>query len=245
MRSFAYLALFLGQVGLFFLLPLILLQARHVKATTRQLPSAKGETKSQTAVNNMSLLHIGESTVAGVGVTHLKQGLTHAIVTHLSEKANVSFDWHIQGKNGVNIAQLNTLDVGNSTPDVLLITIGVNDTTGLTSLSQWRQQIRLCIQRYAGKNTYVFFTQVPNMARFPALPAPLSWFLGLRSQQLDNALLKLCHIHQWHHLKASAPIKAQWMAKDGYHPNEDGYQAWGNQISQAILDTLSIHNKDL
>ncbi|OUR76937.1 hypothetical protein A9Q77_03520 [Marinomonas sp. 42_23_T18] len=230
----------IGLSSLIPLLPLIVFQGKQVKANTLRLPCAKGNTYASHSLADVSLLHLGESTVAGVGVKTLDQGLTQAIVKQLQHASSLTIDWHIQAKNGASLHQLNELDVTIQNPDLLVITIGVNDTTGLTSRADWRKQLNLCVQRFAGPDTHVFFTKVPNMAHFPALPAPLSWFLGCRSQILDHELKTLCRHSNWHHIKTSLPIEEKWMAKDGYHPNKVGYQIWGKQIGQAILKTLGI-----
>lgn len=226
------------QLCFMFVLPLIVIQARHIKKTAVRLPNAKGETRYQHPKNNISLLHIGESTVAGVGVKDLEKGLTHAIIKHLEQQANLSVNWLIQGENGATLSQLNKLNIELDNPDILLISVGVNDTTSLTSASSWRKQVCRCVERFAGKNTQVFFTQVPKISDFPALPAPLSWFLGARSQQLDHVLKALCQRYHWQYIDASLPINAQWMAEDGYHPNQHGYQVWGEQISHALLPAI-------
>jgi len=225
------------------LLPLIVFQGKQVKAKTLRLPHAEGNTSANHSLADFSLLHLGESTVAGVGVTRLDQGLTQAITHHIQHISKLTIDWHILAKNGAKLAQLNQLNSPIMPPHLLIITLGVNDTTGLTSLAHWRKQLSFCVQRFAGPDTHVFFTQVPNMAQFPALPAPLSWFLGCRSQMLDHELKTLCADCNWHHIKASLPIEEKWMAPDGYHPNKAGYQIWGEQIAETILKTLNITHR--
>lgn len=221
------------------LLPIIVIQAKQVKANTPRLPCAQGNIHKKSKKTNISLLHLGESTVAGVGVPYLNQGLTQAIVNQLSMQ-NSLIDWQIQAQNGAKLSQLNQLDIPVQNPDLLIITLGVNDSTGLTSCAEWRKQLHLCTQRFAGKNTQIFFTQIPNMSEFPSLPAPLSWFLGLRSRLLDDELKKQCSLSHWHYVKTSLPIKAKWMANDGYHPNAEGYQRWGKEIGQAISKTRHL-----
>ena len=222
------------------LLPIILFQAKQVRRKAIHLPLAKGKHQAIQANAELSLLHIGESTVAGVGVSHLKFGLTNAISKHLNLSLGVNINWHILAQNGATIAHINQLESTIPNPDILLITLGVNDTTGITSIRAWRDQIYLSCQKFAGPETQIYFTQVPNMAQFPLLPFPLNRFLGIRSQQLDDELKACCHLLEAHYLNSQLPIKAAWMAKDGYHPNEAGYDIWAEQIASSMAPTLKF-----
>lgn len=216
------------------LLPLILWQGKQVRRNTVRLPEAMGEPHfPATDDNALSLLHLGESTVAGVGVRDIRDGLTANIINSLQRDGVAARAW-AQGLNGATVAEINTLAPTIIHPDILLVTLGVNDTVRMTSDKDWRQQLELCVARFAGPNTHVCFTQVPDMARFPALPAPLNRFLGLKSQQLHQALKSLCHQRSWSLFEVDLPIAGAWMAIDGYHPNAQGYKHWGQAIARQL-----------
>jgi len=215
------------------LAPVIIWQGRSVKKNTIRLPEAKGD-GCLSAEGELSLLHIGESTVAGVGVETLDQGLTGKLFPALSQAVSRSVSARAMGSNGARIDEINSWKADLPAPDILLITMGVNDTTGFTSLAQWRRQLRECVGHYADKNTQVFFTSVPRMQEFPALPKPLSWMLGLRAAQLNLSLKKLCAESNWQLIQADLPINPEWMAADGYHPNELGYEKWAGLIAEKV-----------
>src|SRR5690606_13489972 len=109
----------------------------------------------------------------------------------------LAVQWQAIAQSGIRAAQLNELiaeedKAAEQAPHqkaLLLITLGVNDTTGLTPAHQWRRQLSRLIQHektHLPAETQVIFTQVPPMQDFPALPAPLNRFLGLRAWQLDK-----------------------------------------------------------
>ncbi|MCL2914854.1 SGNH/GDSL hydrolase family protein [Shewanella corallii] len=216
------------------LLPLILWQGKQVRRNTVRLPEAMGEPHfPATDDNALSLLHLGESTVAGVGVRHIRDGLTANIINSLQRDGVAASAW-AQGHNGATVAEINTLAPTIIHPDILLVTLGVNDTVRMTSDKDWRQQLELCVARFAGPDTRVCFTQVPDMAAFPALPAPLNQFLGLRASKLHRTLKSLCLQKKWHLLEVDLPVAEHWMAKDGYHPNAEGYRIWGESIARQL-----------
>lgn len=225
------------------LLPVILRQGKSVKANTLRLPEANGlrhhiAENRDTSIPVNSLLHIGESTVAGVGVDDIDQGLTAHIIRNLNDKT--VFSWQAIGQNGAVIADMNhhlmTAEL-QCDPDTILLTMGVNDTTSFTSLGTWQLGLLECIEKINSvteNQAKVCFTQVPPMHLFPALPFPLNRFLGLRAWQLDNTLQQVCLAQGWSHLKMEMPLESQWMAEDGYHPNEIGYQKWAEQLAPLI-----------
>ncbi len=223
------------------LLPLILWQGKQVRRNTVRLPEAIGEPHfPATDDNALSLLHLGESTVAGVGVRHIRDGLTANIVNSLQRDGVAVCAW-AQGHNGATVAEINALSPTITRPDILLVTLGVNDTVRMTSDKDWRQQLDLCVTRFAGPDTRVCFTQVPDMALFPALPIPLNQFLGLRASKLHQTLKSLCLQKKWHLLEVALPVTERWMAKDGYHPNAEGYKVWGESIARQLQRILSSH----
>lgn len=238
------------------LLPIILRQGKSVKANTLRLPEASGPRDSEvtnlapslnsTAIlNKKSLLHVGESTVAGVGVVDFQQGLTAHVIRYLTTDES-PWAWQAIGYNGVAIAELNkqlTTTVLKNDPSVILLTMGVNDTTAMTRRASWVKNLKHCIhtieQRRLNTKSQdtpvnVCFTQVPPMHLFPALPFPLNAFLGLRAWQLDNSLRQLCVQQDWTHLKIEMPLEKEWMATDGYHPNAEGYKRWAEKIAALL-----------
>jgi len=96
---------FIRLIGFIPLLPLIIFQAKKVKANTLRLPIADGKQVSNTPNASLNILHIGESTVAGVGVNKLEQGLTKGIIDRLNQVHTGSINWHILAENGATLSQ--------------------------------------------------------------------------------------------------------------------------------------------
>ena len=219
------------------------MQGKRVKKDTVRLPEASGDRFSESSVGK-SILHLGESTVAGVGVELIQQGLSANTAHHLNAQSNSDkqFHWSCIGQNGATTNELLTnadvqqqIKALDGAPDILLITVGVNDTTGFVSTKDWHNNLEKLVDAVASEKTEVFFTAVPSMHRFPALPTPLNWLLGARAKLLDEHLKSLCENKGWCYIAAEIALQPEWMAKDGYHPNADGYRIWGEKIATTIL----------
>ncbi len=86
------------------LFPVILAQGIHTKRTTVRLPEASGERFGHSSQNDspaLKLVVIGESTVAGVGVSHQQQGLAAQVAMALEQQLAKSVQWFAYGKNGI------------------------------------------------------------------------------------------------------------------------------------------------
>ncbi len=232
-------------LALLLLIGSVIYQGKQVKKYAIRLPEAKGPRFGQ-AHGKYSLLHIGESTVAGVGVDEISQGLTAQVIQFLN-KENLISQWQIIGINGAKVKDAVDLDekrsatnsIANSNKtDILLITFGVNDTTQFTNKKQWLTGIKAVVEQYAGTQTQVFFTSVPPMNKFPLLPIPLRWLLAMKAKSLDGYLAQVCHENGWHHIKLAADFSDNLMAIDGYHPNASGYKLWGEGIARWIAKSI-------
>lgn len=231
------------------LLVVFLPQAIYVKKTTLRLPEAKGQPFSQENNENpIQLLHVGESTVAGVGVETLTSGFTSNIASALSNTLSRPTAWSLFGENGIRIKGLNQVLAKEITKlpkagsyDLAIVTMGVNDSTKFTTIKQWRTSLaesaRIITQVTQGP---IYFTQVPPLGQFPALPSPLKNLLGVRSKMLDNELKAFCEQnHNIHYIGSEVQVEREMMAVDGYHPSELGYQQWAGQIAEQIKQTWS------
>ena len=242
MKTFLLKSIWLASLPL---MPLVFPQALYVKRTTLRLPEAQGPRCFNEPKNaKLSLLHVGESTVAGVGVDEIQQGFTHHLAQSLANHTNIESSqlaYHVCGENGIRLDALNSniseLPTGF---DVAVVTMGVNDCSKFTGLKKWRNNIHTCIKSLKEKtHGPIFFTQVPPMADFPALPFPIKNILGLRATLLDKELQKIClNYDQVHHLNVDVPLEDNMMARDGYHPSAKGYEAWAQLIAPSILEKL-------
>ena len=99
------------------------------------------------------------------------------------------------------------------------------------------QQRRLCallMQRFGVRQ--VFFTSIPPVHRFPALPQPLRWYLGRGATKFNERLTEWS-FHEPHAtlVKVEFPSESHYMASDGFHPGRPAYEWWARATAQAIL----------
>jgi len=217
-------------------------QGLWLKKYSLRLPEAKGPRKMSFGgekKSKMKLLYLGESPAAGVGIEEIK----HAVSAQVADKLAISqkVEWQLLAENGIKIKELllKLQQTETHQPDISIITLGVNDCTGLTPSKEWQKQVSDLITELRKRGSkHIFFTAVPPLHRFPLLPAPLSWIMGHRANILNDGLQKVCNQNEAKFIAFSITLEAKYMSLDGYHPNEEGAELWANSISQQVEEHI-------
>ncbi len=226
-------------------MPLLLPQALWVKRTALRLPDAappwqgRALPAQQNALSEdaLRLLVLGESTVAGVGVAEQGLALSGQLAQQWATDQQRPVDWVACGRNGARARDcLSDLvpTVLDQHWDMVVIVLGVNDTTHLTSRPRWRREIGCMLERFAAVSRRQVLTAVPPLAHFHALPQPLRGWFGLRSGLLDRDLRQVAANAGAVHIAFDLPMEARYLADDGYHPSAQGYQLWAQGIVRQL-----------
>ncbi len=228
------------------LLPVLFVQGTKVRKNTPRLLEASGE--RQGIVGNgrpLSLLILGDSAAAGVGVETQKDALSGAIISDLQDQYSIR--WKLHAKTGDTTKQVfqAVQHLEQQNYDVVVTSIGVNDVTKLTSASSWIKQQKQLFQyiqaRFQPK--LIIVSGVPPMQHFPALPNPLAWLFGKYAEQMNQTLDKwLQSQNQFrfvqydigHFQAMNLP-----MASDGFHPSKEIYAIWGQQIAALVRQSFN------
>ncbi|GJC32594.1 lipase [Acinetobacter sp. KAM398] len=225
------------------LFPALLIQGNRVKKNTIRLPEAEGEREGITGQGQtLSLLILGDSAAAGVGVAHQNDALLGAVVSALQHQYQVH--WRLEAQSGETTSQVikKTKKLVNQKYDVVVTSVGVNDVTRLMSARTWIKQQQQFYQLIQAKfqPELIIATGVPPMHLFPALPNPLSWLFGQYAKQMNLQLKKMIAQQkdmQWieYDIQKYQSMNLE-MAKDGFHPSKEIYQIWGKEVAVRILE---------
>ena len=257
------------------LAPIYLYQGRKIKRDTVRLPEPNGERHGQVQLNDaiespkeahkrtLNLMVVGDSAAAGVGSETQQEALVGNLIPVLTQQSAIQnqFDilnWSLQATTGYTsfdiLRRLYVLPAPSQPVDVMVLSVGVNDTTSKVSVDKWQQQIENIIaiaQRKFGVRELIFLS-LPPMAQMPAIPAPLSNFVGAKASILDKILQQVCAAHDSVTYMATdfprmiaehsngTPIDIKVMfASDGFHPSSLMYGYWAQQLSELIIQLLN------
>lgn len=231
----------LDSLQLIALAPILLWQGHKVRQRTLRLPEASGARAGILGQGlPLRLLLLGDSAAAGVGVSRQEEALAGQLAAQLSSEYQVA--WQLLAENGLKCQQLlSKLDDLTVQPyDCVVLSIGVNDVTAGTKDQQWLAQLkqlqeRLCKDFHV---QHVFVSAIPPMQHFTALPAPLSRYLGRRAQRLNRLTAQLAERNDGlHFLPIELGVDRQMLAADGFHPSEQAYRLWAEQLAARIKTT--------
>ena len=254
--------------------PVYLYQGRKIKRDTVRLPEPNGERHGQVQLNSttdtpkehtqpmLNLMVVGDSAAAGVGSETQQEALVGNLIPILTQQPAINthfsvLNWSLQATTGHTsfdiLRRLYVMPAPNLPIDVMILSVGVNDTTSSVSVDKWQQQIEniiTIVQRKFGVRELIFLS-LPPMAQMPAIPAPLNNFVGAKASILDNTLQQICAAHDNVTYMATnfarmieehsngTPIDIRVMfASDGFHPSSLMYGYWAQQVAELIVKLL-------
>ena len=236
--------------SLIFLSPLLLVQALITKKITPRLPEAEGHCNglapsTRDSDETLYLTFLGESTVAGVGVETHTQGLAANTAFHIAKMAPINVHWHAIGENGIRLeATVERLvsQIPERDNQIIIICLGVNDVTGMTSLPQWEQGFNLLLRRLSSLNPAgIVFNGIPPMHEFTALPQPLRFVLGKRAMLMQSVIENHPERNNSFVVFPSVSLTSKEdLARDGYHPSKMGYFKWSGVIAEQLLTSSRL-----
>ena len=221
------------------LLPILFLQALYTRGKAIKLPDAEPPYSGRYGASDVSfdLVGFGDSVIAGTGLSKAEQSITSKLGEEIQKKTGHSVKWSSYGVNGDKLkdllARVNSIS-GNG-GNLIVVSVGVNDVTRLTSLKAWRRDLRVLINKLRGRFDRLLFLGLPPMEAFPILPFPLRWFLGLRASMLNFCLAEETEIfHDVFHFEYHGRPSNRDMAEDGYHPSESACEDFAKIIVNAL-----------
>lgn len=219
--------------------PLLLAQGLSVRANALHLPEALGPRTGRLGSGpTLSLLILGDSSAAGVGVDHQNDALAGQLTGLLADR--FTLDWQLVAKTGATTrTALQWLESHPPAPiDIIVTALGVNDVTHAVPYPLWlRQQKRMFARiRMLFAPRMIYVSGVPPLGSFPILPQPLRWSLGKQAQRFDAGLSRLVHTSSWiRHVPFDRPLLPSQMARDGFHPGPEIYSEWAKEMASRIV----------
>ncbi len=230
--------------------PLLIFQALRLRRTVLRLPPAGGPRQGEVpgTPDALTLLTMGESTVAGVGASNHREALGGQIATVLNRLSGRSIQWEAVGLNGMiarDTGRQLMAWVERRPVDVIVVALGVNDALALRSPQRWVTDLDHLIAhlKKALQPQMIVLTAVPPVGQFPAIPRPLRTVFGLVARSLDRATRYA--VQQWPKtcyaaLPENMQHDARHFSHDGFHPSPSGYALWSELVADTIVERLKI-----
>lgn len=222
--------------------PLLIPQALYVRMTAPRFAPADGpSTGTAGSGHSRRLLAIGDSIIAGVGASHLSKALVGQAATALADLHSCEVHWQALGVSGYDstkilkhlVPQLPAASV-----DYIVVSVGVNDITGLTTLFKWRRNYARLLDALHSHSpdARIAVAGMPPLHGFPLLPQPLRAVFGMRARSFERVTKQIVERRPYvEHTPVDFDPDPALFAGDGYHPSEKSYQAFGQGMAEALV----------
>lgn len=245
------------------LLPLMYVQGKKIRSVVPRLPEAKGTTgiapTPASSAKKLNLLTIGESTIAGVGVSTHEEGFSGTLARTLAEKLQINVHWRVYAKSGYTarrVVQDLLPTIAEEQAGLIVIGLGANDAFTLNNPNNWKSAIRMLIEALQAQhpNAVLVFCNMPPIKEFPAFTPLIKFTVGnlieLLGQELASVVKEYKNVHYFGEIiKINAwakklQIEANYTAffSDGVHPSKLTYQLWAKDVAHNIVNQEQIRN---
>jgi len=221
-------------------LPILLTQGLRVRRDTLRLPDADVLTGTVGEGEPLHLVVLGDSVAAGVGVDHHHHTLAGHLARRLAESRGRAVTWRVVALTGATAGEVLGLARQSSTlekADVVVVSVGVNDTKNLHPDRRWRAELAALLDHVlaASPTADVVLIGVPPMEAFPALPRALATLMGARARWLDAIGRAVAAARpRVRRIELTLDQGEGLFAADGFHPSAVVHERLAEQIATVL-----------
>jgi len=232
------------------LFPLALPQALYLKRTAPRLPLPGCEPLGRVGDGEpLRLIGIGDSVIAGVGVERLSDAFVGQTTHQLSVRLGSSISWSVYGRSGARVQDLLETYLPALPPepaDIFLVSVGVNDITGMTLLPVWIRRTERLIEklRQHSPGAVIGLAGIPPLGGFPLLPEPLRFAAGQRGKAFDRAARRIARESpDVVHMPVEFRTTPESFCPDGFHPSASSYAQFGRLMADLLAAEVDLSRR--
>jgi len=212
------------------------------RRTSRMLP-AQGPVMHDIAgkAPDISLLVLGDSSAASVGIGNSENGLAAQLATLISQRTGRAVRWRAAGFNSATSGQIRDHVLPNLSADPwthIVLAIGTNDTKNFHSVPRFKKEFGGLLYGLRAKwpEARVVWSPVLEFTMAPAMPSLLGKILEIRAGEMNRMGERLC-LERGAVPAPRLPITdpEAGFASDGFHASEAGYLAWAEHLVGLVV----------
>ncbi|MGI6856553.1 SGNH/GDSL hydrolase family protein [Mesorhizobium sp. 1B3] len=189
----------------------------------------------------LSLLVLGDSSAASVGIGRSEDGLAHQLSLIIAARTGRAVNWRAAGFNSATSGQIRDHVLPNLAADPwthIVLSVGTNDTKNFHTVSRFKKEFGGLLYALRAKwpEARVIWSPVVEFTRVPALPALLGQILEIRAGEINRMGTRLCHERGAVPATRLPILDPQaGFSTDGFHASEAGYRAWAEHIVDIVV----------
>ena len=232
--------------------PLLIAQGKALRKRHPRLPNAPLPWSGRIdGPQPLSLLALGDSTIAGVGVDDSMQGLVAHLARGIYRRTARGITWASYGQRGAtvkNVAEeyLPAALEKTSKADFIVLSAGANDAISLRAVSEVEEHMMGTISSLHTHHPHavVVVSSLPAFHLFEAIPQPLRGIMAGHAQMIERRMRPLIERLPYALMSPPPPeYPKDFFAADSFHPSAKGYSIWAefalkDAESRGALDHL-------
>ena len=222
--------------------PIYVWQGVSVRTRTERMRPAEGPVLHRIEGREpaISLLVLGESSAASVGVGHTENGLAAQLALLVSARTGRAVTWRAAGFTSATSAEIRDHVLPNLAAEPwthIVLAVGTNDAKNFHSVPRFRKAFGGLLYALRAKwpEARIVWSPVVDFTRVPALPPLLGKILEIRAGAINAMGARLCLERGAVPATRLPVLDPSGFSGDGFHGSEAGYKAWAEHIVAAVL----------
>lgn len=227
-------------------LPIYVWQGLAVRRTSVRLepPAQRPIVELKGKGKPISILFLGDSSAAGVGVTDFKHCVAGRLPFLLKDATGRPVYQRTAGNNSATAGQLRDFVVPNLEPndyDYVVLSVGVNDAKNFHTASKFKNEFGTLLYALQARfpSSTIVWQNLLDMEGIPILPSPLKKILGIRSRLLREKGRQLCMERSALAPESNWQPLAENFSNDGFHASAEGYRIWAEELANYLVEQIS------
>jgi lysophospholipase L1-like esterase len=183
---------------------------------------------------------LGDSTAAGVGASSPAGALPSQVADGLGASDASVAVLAVSGDRVADVLADQAPKVAGLRPDLILISVGANDTIHLTGRGTFRHTYERLV-RALPAGVPVVLLGVPDMGAIPRFAQPLRAVSGWRGRHLDAEVRRVAADTGAVYADIAGPTgplfrrePGRYFAGDDFHPGDAGYSLWADAVLKVL-----------
>ena len=196
----------------------------------------------------LRLVVVGDSTGAGIGASRTESTVGGRLAVTVAEAAQRAVSLRNVAVSGARARDLaDQLDAAlELEPEVVVVLIGANDVTHLTTLGSVRRDLGDAVRRARGAGARVVVGTCPDMGGATVFPHPLRELAAWRGRAVAKSERSAVRTAGGTAVDLAAETGPAFRARpevmlsvDRFHPSDAGYALWADSLAPATVEAAT------
>lgn len=203
---------------------------------------ALNRSSNDTTTSPFHYVVIGDSTSLGQGATKQTENYSYqfAQTTLLPKYPSIKIsNLGVSGAKTIDVIEKQLEPAIALNSDLIMLSLGANDVTGLVSDADFRQNYTTILQKLTTSKAQVVLLNIPAFSTVPLMWQPYRWLADQRGRQFNQIVVDIVQNHPNVKIvdiyNGTEPEFRLYpdrnFAQDKYHPSSAGYGVWARVIA--------------